>query len=218
MATPPIHEPDERSPGIPRRSPPVAPPTPVPGQAPPGQGLTRFVWFILISIAMIVLSPPTMLLLFGLLPTVVAGIVDRTEGKYATFCVFGMNFLGIFPYLADIWFQEHTIDAAINILTDPLDLMIIYGAAGFGWMIYIAVPPVIVTFISAMSQRRVTTLRDNQRKIIEEWGENVATALETVGQENAAQAGAAPPAQAGPPPAIGLRDGSPAPPPGIKKG
>ena len=191
MATPPIPDQDEKIPSIPLAKTPRA--APAPG-AVPGQGLSRFIWFILISVAMIILSPPTMMLLFlGLLPSFVAMVIDRTEGKYAAFSVFGMNFSGVFPYLTEVWFEDHTIDAAVTIMTDPLDLMIIYGAAGFGWLIYIAVPPVILTFISAMSERRVATLRDNQSKIIEEWGEGVANVLETVDQE-AAAAGAAPPA------------------------
>ncbi len=194
MATPPIPDQDKTEteiPSIPVAKTPRA--APAPGQAAPGQGLKRFIWFILISIAMVILSPPTMMLLFfGLLPSFVAVIIDRTEGKYAMFCVLGMNFSGVFPYLTDVWFDDHTIDAAVRIMTDPFDLMVIYGAAAFGWMIYIAVPPVILTFISVMSERRVTTLRDNQSKIIEEWGDSVASVLETADQETAAETGAAP--------------------------
>ena len=166
-----------------------APAAPATGQAPPGQSLRRFIWFILMLVTMLILSAPTvMLLFFGLLPSVVAGVIDRVEGKYATYCVFGMNFSGVFPFLTDIWFGEHSIDSAVEILTNPLDLMIIYGAAAFGWMLYVAVPPVITTFLSVMSQRRVTALRENQGKIIEEWGEAVATALETAEAAEAAEA------------------------------
>ncbi len=177
MALPPNpQDAEDRIPHTPGSQAPVAP---VAGQAPPGQTLRRLIWFILILVTMVFLSAPTvMLLFFGLLPTIVAGIIDRTEGKHATYCVFGMNFSGIFPFLTDVWFGNHSIDAAIDIMTNPLDLMIIYGAAGFGWMLYVAVPPVITTFLSVMAQRRVTVLRENQSKIIEEWGEAVATALE----------------------------------------
>ncbi len=175
MALPP--NPREAEDRIPHPSRPQAP---VVGQAPPGQALRRFIWFILMLVTMTILSAPTvMLLFFGLLPSIVAGIIDRSEGKYATYCVVGMNFSGIFPFLTDIWFGDHSIDAAVEIMTNPFDLMIIYGAAAFGWMLYMAVPPVITTFLSVMAQRRVTVLRENQSKIIEEWGEAVTTTLET---------------------------------------
>ncbi len=175
MALPP--NPQEAEDRIPHPSRPQAP---VVEQAPPGQALRRLIWFILMLGTMTILSAPTvMLVFFGLLPSIVAWIIDRSEGKYATFCVVGMNFSGIFPFLTDIWFGDHSIDAAIEIMTNPFDLMIIYGAAAFGWMLYMAVPPVITTFLTVLAQRRVTALRENQSNIIEEWGEAVATALET---------------------------------------
>ena len=119
-----------------------------------------------------------MLVLFGLLPSIVAGIFDRGEQKYATFCVFGFNFSGLFPSLMEIWFDNHSIDAAVEIMTNVFDLFIIYGAAAFGWMVFMTFPPVITTFLSAMSDRRLEELRETQKTIIEEWGENVASAID----------------------------------------
>ncbi|MCH7936117.1 MAG: acyl-CoA synthetase [Proteobacteria bacterium] len=136
-------------------------------------------------ITLAIISMPTVLLLFfGLMPSIVALVIDRTEGRYATFCVLGMNISGLFPFLTDVWFQVHTTDMAIRIMTDVFNLLIIYGSAGFGWMLYIALPPVITTFLSAMSQRRVAVLREKQAKIIEEWGENVATFLDSQQDED----------------------------------
>ncbi len=157
------------------RTPATAAAAPAPVSAAAGRGLRRIVWVLLIVVSMLVISLPTViLLLFGMLPSIVAWIVDRSKQKYATFCVCGMNFSGVFPFLSDVWFKDHTTDAAVNILTNVFDLMVIYGAAAFGWMMFIAVPPVISQFISAMLQRRVTTLREEQQKIIEEWGEGVS--------------------------------------------
>ena len=76
--------------------------------------------------------PTVVLVIFGLLPAIVAWVVDRSEQKYAMWCVFGMNFSGLLPFLMDIWFKDHTTDAAIAILTNVFDLMVIYSAAAFG--------------------------------------------------------------------------------------
>jgi len=102
---------------------------------------------------------------------IVAWVIDRPEQKYATFCVIGFNFSGVFPYLMEIWFDIHSIDAAIEILTNVFDLFVIYGSATFGYMVYFALPPVITTFLSAMSDHRLEELRVTQKSIIEEWGE-----------------------------------------------
>jgi hypothetical protein len=61
--------------------------------------------------------------------------------------------------------------------------MVIYGAAGFGWMLYMSLPPVVTTFLTVMSERRVTVLKNNQKTIIEEWGEGVITVVETLDAE-----------------------------------
>jgi hypothetical protein len=155
--------------------------------APPVRVFKRLTWLLLILVSLLVISLPTVLLLaFGLLPAVVAWIIDRSAQKYATFCVFGMNFSGLFPFLTDVWFKEHSIDAATRILTNPFDLTVIYGAAAFGWVIFKTVPPVVTTFMSAMLQHRVTTLREQQKTIIEEWGEGVSMLVDTELQQQAA--------------------------------
>ena len=133
------------------------------------------VWIALILVGVLIISLPTVILVFfGMLPTLVAFIVDRTSQKYAVFCVGGLNFSGVFPYLLDLWAGEHTAGSAMEVLTDVFSLLLMYGAAGFGWMIFIAVPPVVGAFLTVMAQRRVSQLRRDQKELIEEWGEDVA--------------------------------------------
>lgn len=167
----------------------------VPAPVEPGKILRRGVWIVIGLMTLAIISLPTLLLIFfGLMPSIVALVIDRTDGRYATFCVLGMNLSGLFPYLTDVWFQVHTTDMAIQIMTNAFNLLIIYGSAGFGWMLYIALPPVITTFLSAMSQRRVAVLREKQAQIIEEWGESVTAILDSQqgGDPSVAEAAAMP--------------------------
>lgn len=128
---------------------------------------------------MMMISLPTVILVcLGMLPTLVAWVIDRSDGKHATFCVCGLNFSGLFPFLMDVWFINHSTDMAIRILTDVFNLIIIFGAAAFGWLLYTAVPPVITTFLSVMAQHRMTILKTTQSNITEEWGEKVASTIE----------------------------------------
>src|SRR3989338_598777 len=86
---------------------------------PPGRAMRKAMWILLCLVALLVISLPTvLLLLFGMLPTIVAWVVDRSQQKYATFCVCGMNFSGVFPFLSDVWFKDHSTDAAVRILTN----------------------------------------------------------------------------------------------------
>ena len=138
-------------------------------------------WGLLIAATFMMISLPSMiLLLFGMVPTIFAWIVDKTEKKYAMFSVLGMNFSGLLPFLIDVWFKDHSTQAAINILSNILDLSIIYGAAFFGWFLYKSLPPLIFTFLKVISERRITVLKTNQKKILEEWGEEIISDFENL--------------------------------------
>jgi len=173
--------------------PPGSSPATTPQSAGQGQGLRVLIWGgLILGTAMMISLPTVMLVLFEILPSIVAWIIDRPEQKYATFCVIGFNFSGVFPYLMEIWFDIHSIDAAIEILTNVFDLFVIYGSATFGYMVYFALPPVITTFLSAMSDRRLEELRVTQKSIIEEWGGNVACAIDDLDPMNPAGPGVPP--------------------------
>ena len=136
--------------------------------------LRALAWGLLIATMFMVISLPSMILiLFGMMPSIFAWIIDKSEKKYAMFSVLGMNLSGLLPYLMDIWFQDHTTEAAISILSNLFDLMVIYGAAIFGWILYVSLPPVIITFLIVISDRRIVLLESNQRKITKEWGEDI---------------------------------------------
>ena len=118
--------------------------------------------------------PSLIVLTVGLLPTGVAFIVDRSDQKTGTFCVGGMNLCGVFPFVMKLWTGKHTTSAATEIISDVLSLLVMYAAAGFGWIIFLAIPPVVATFLSVVAQTRVKALRASQQEIVNEWGPEVA--------------------------------------------
>ncbi|MCB2102580.1 MAG: hypothetical protein KDE22_17010 [Rhodobacterales bacterium] len=111
----------------------------------------------------------------GLIPTFVAFIIDRSPQKYATLCVGGLNISGVFPYLLDLWIGSNDMTMARAIVTDPYSLMIMYATAGFGWMLYLALPPVLASILMILAQKKVAQLRTQQREILEEWGDGIVT-------------------------------------------
>jgi hypothetical protein len=133
-------------------------------------------WISITVIILGILAAPTVIfVLVGMVPTIVAFVIDRSPKRYATFCVGGMNFSGVFFFLLDLWSRGgHTIAHALDILSNVFALAVMFSAAGFGWLLFVAIPPVVATFLTVMAQRRVAYLRIRQREIIEEWGEDVA--------------------------------------------
>jgi len=146
----------------------------------------NWLWAITILFMMSWLTPPTMIILaLGGLPTAVAWLIDRSDEKFATYCVGGLNLCGIFPYLLKIWFQDHSIEAAMNIVSDVFAVAAMYAAAGFGWALFVSVPPVVSAFLNVVAQSRVTFLRAAQKKITDEWGHAVSGGIEPPPQQTA---------------------------------
>lgn len=140
-----------------------------------GRSPTFILGMAVIFVLLVMVALPTVILLLaGMMPSLVAWVIDRTQQKYATFCVGGLNFCGVFPYVLDLWSGAHTFGATLAILTDVFALVVMYGTAAFGWMMYNSIPPVIVSVLTVITQRRIAQLRTSQRRIIEEWGEEVA--------------------------------------------
>lgn len=138
-------------------------------------GSYRPLWFAMVAVAFMVLSLPTTILVgFGMMPTIVAYVVDPTEQKHAAFCVGSINFCGIFPYVIEIWAGDHTIDQAFDILSDAFKLMVIFGTAGIGWLIYSGIPPMVSTMLLLRAQHRVEQLKEIQQELVSEWGPEVA--------------------------------------------
>jgi len=131
-------------------------------------------WIASSVILMMIISLPTIIVLgIGMLPTIVAKISDRSEQGYVTFCVGGLNMAGVYPYLLTIWFENHSIRGAMELMSDVFVLVVMYSSATFGWLLYQTIPPVVAAFLTVLAERRVGVLRANQTKIIDEWDEKV---------------------------------------------
>lgn len=135
---------------------------------------TKFIAIISLSAMSFISFSSLILVFFGMLPTLVAYLIDRSHLRSNTFCVGGMNFCGVFPYLLELWFKSHSINGAMVILTDMFSIAVMYFAAAFGWLMFIAIPPVVASVLSVVEQRQVVSLRAQQKKILEEWGKAVA--------------------------------------------
>ncbi len=140
-----------------------------------GPGITAWLWAGGLVTMWGIVSPSSLLIIsLGMLPALVAYFCDRTEQKYALFCVGGLNFSGVFPFLLKLS-DDHSFSAAMNIMSNVFSLAIIFAAAGFGWMMFISIPPVVASFLTVLAEARVKTLKSIQKKIVDEWGNGVST-------------------------------------------
>jgi hypothetical protein len=170
---------------------------PAPGSQPLLGPANRMV-LILVCIALVPFALPTLLLLLvGMLPTLAAVVAERGSKRQAWVSVGGLNFAGISNWMLQLWFQHHTMGYAIQTLRTITPLLVAFGGAAAGWMLYLAMPPLVNAVTSVTSQRRVVTLAAQQRKLVELWGDSVISreakpALDGALGGNGAGAGAPP--------------------------
>lgn len=139
-----------------------------------GPSLTYLLWGGGLIAVWGIISPSSLLILsLGMLPTLVAFFCDRTEQKFALYCVGGMNFCGVFPFLLKL-LDDHSFAAAKAIMSDVFSLAIIFAAAGFGWLMFLSIPPVVSSFLTVLAEARVKSLKSIQSKIVYEWGSGIS--------------------------------------------
>lgn len=136
-------------------------------------GLNKAVVLMILA-ALVPFSLPTVtLLFFTMLPTMAAWASEKGPHKYAWLCVGGLNFAGVIKFLFDLWFGVHTLDEVFNLLSEANVLLWAYGCSGIGWLLYLSMPPVVSSWLSFVTDRRVASLKAAQKRLVEEWGDEV---------------------------------------------
>lgn len=131
------------------------------------------VLLIAAMIAAVVFLPTTMILLVGMIPTVVAVLVDRTRERVKGMTVGAMNLAGCFPFIMDLWTSGHTPENAAQIAFQPLAITVMYAAAGLGYMIEWAMTGIVATFLTQKAIRRLQDIGVQQENLAARWGREV---------------------------------------------
>ena len=132
-------------------------------------GLVTAVW---IAFAL----PAFLVSLVGLLPTVVSVVTDRTPGHRATWCVATTNIAGMLPIIAKSFKGDNDMAAAIELLVDPINWLVMYVGAGMGWVLLWIGPAIAEVFVTQKAASEARSLQENQQKLIAEWGRKVLEA------------------------------------------
>ena len=125
----------------------------------------------------IVFLPTTFILSIAMLPTFVAFIVDRSKRKTKAITVGAMNLAGSVPFLLELWMKGHNFEQAIEIITNPKAIIVMYAAAAVGYLIDWAMTGIIASFLLQRGKARVKAIEKRQKELIERWGEEVTGEL-----------------------------------------
>lgn len=115
-----------------------------------------------------------LLLLMGMLPGIVALFTDRRAGRFASGTISFFNFIGLAPYLSKILTSPTPDIIAQNMIVEPFMWLIIYSAAGIGWIMLWLMPQLGVAVLVTRADMIINKSKTAQRALIDEWGPDIA--------------------------------------------
>jgi hypothetical protein len=130
--------------------------------------------FLILGIIMAAIFLPTSTLLaIGMMPTFVAFIVDRSRTKTKAITVGAMNLAGCMPFLIELWTGSNSVDTAIDIILDPVAVIVMYSAAGVGYLIDWMVSGLVASMMYQKGLMRKNAIKERQEALITRWGPEV---------------------------------------------
>lgn len=128
---------------------------------------------IIFFVTAVVFLPTTVLLFIGMMPTTAARLVDRSKARTKVFTVGFLNFAGCFPYWFKLVEQGHKFENAMQILSNPTTIVVMYAAAGIGYLIEWAVTNMVAGFMVQRGKKRLEDIQKFQEDMVLRWGPEV---------------------------------------------
>jgi hypothetical protein len=113
--------------------------------------------------------------LLGMLPSILAIIMDKGAGRFASQTISACNFIGILPFLFDIGVNYEKSIAAKEAMGQPYTWFIIYSFAIIGLMLIYVLPNVTSIIFTIKAEAKLKKLAQDQERIKNEWGENISS-------------------------------------------
>lgn len=145
------------------------------------QGLTKtqIKIIVLLSVALAgMFMPTTLLISVGMLPTIVAFVVQKKEMRIRVLTVGAMNMAGCAPFLLDLWLEGHNFQNSFGILFSPMTIVIMYFCAAVGYVIDWAATEFVSSILYERGVRKKDDLKEYLEGMVERWGEKVTGRLE----------------------------------------
>lgn len=120
-----------------------------------------------------ILMASTVLLAIGMLPSLVAFFVDRSKSKSQALTVAAMNLAGCSLFLLELWTNGHTMNVTLQILSNPVNIVVMYLAAGAGYLIDWTLSGVIGGLVYQNGKSRLKSIRKDQDELVKRWGNQV---------------------------------------------
>ncbi|TXH37151.1 MAG: hypothetical protein E6Q98_09730 [Rhodospirillaceae bacterium] len=139
-------------------------------------GLRPKLMLILLVPLALVFLPTTAVLTVGMIPTLVAFVVDGSKRRYLTITVGGLNLVGSLYFLHQLWTLGQGLGDIRIVLGNSYGWLASLSGAACGWLLFLAMPFIIGHIAAAEARIRLYTLRREQEKLVQDWGQQVTGA------------------------------------------
>jgi hypothetical protein len=128
---------------------------------------------LLLLAGMAVMLPFAILLVVGMLPTVMASIIDSRDEKNITLTVGIMNFCGVIPNLIQLLEYGPTVGVALSMVSNPFTLLMMFAGAAFGWLLIFVMPPIMGYVLTKQADDTIRQLRGRMDQLYGAWGDSI---------------------------------------------
>ena len=84
-----------------------------------------------------------------------------------------MNLAGVMPGALRMWEAGINFETLREVIENPYNWLVMYGAAAVGWVLYFCVPPVVAMVIEVKADETRRRLEARAKALVDEWGEEV---------------------------------------------
>lgn len=132
-------------------------------------------WVIIIPVVLLglVFLPSAVVVGVGMIPTLVARVVDTSPGKRLSITVGGFNLIGCLYFLHRIWAAGQGMEDIQPTLGDSVGWLCALVGAGIGWLVFGGMSAIVGKIAQAQTALRLRNITKEQERLVEEWGETV---------------------------------------------
>lgn len=131
------------------------------------------IFLICLLLASVMFASLAVIVVVGMVPTIVAAIVDRSEGRMRALTIGAMNFAGCAPFMLEIFKKGNSLETSIAYMLEPRTIVVIYFAAAMGYLIDWAMTGIVSSVLVQKTKNRLRDIQKSQKELTERWGVEV---------------------------------------------
>lgn len=137
-------------------------------------GIMGMILGVFAAIMAVMMLPTTLVVVIGLVPSAVAFFVDTSRDRMLGPIVMSLNVAGVLPLVLKLWQHGHTMNAAVDILTEPFMMALVLTPSAFGWLLFNYTPQLVSGIMRRRAESRIRTLEKYQEDLVQQWSNAVS--------------------------------------------